>query len=181
MELVLTSPDSCNADYLDPRTMTPLFRVTTLSKKKSVLGAETTVVQVLQSAGQQQRQPQVHAQHHHPANGYPQQQQFRGQQQYTHTGSHGGYAASPYGIPPQPGTTPNVFPMPQAYHTTPAQPSPHHQAPPQPSQPSQSTAQPVTTCQIEWHSLKDTLFHWADARGKVTADKTINSSGFMQR
>ena len=154
MEIFLTNKDPCNADYLDARTLAPLFRVTSLSKKRSSLGRETTLIQVFQSVVQQQQQ-QVPAH----ASGY------------THSGAHGGYAASPYGASPSSTPAPGVFAMPQAYQTQ-----------SQPSQPvTQGPAQPATTCQIEWHALKDTQFHWTDSRGKVSESKVVNSSGFLQR
>ena len=88
MELVLTGPDPCNADYLDPLTMTLLYRVTNMSKKKSSLSAETTVVQAFRSAAQQQQA--VPVQHQQPVNDYP---------QHTHSRMHGGYGPSPYSTP----------------------------------------------------------------------------------
>jgi len=155
MEIFLTNKDPCNADYLDARTLAPLFRVTSLSYKRSSLGVETTVIQAFQSATLEQQQQQV------PAHANV----------YTQSDVHGGYAASPYGASPTSTPALGVFAMPQP-----------HQNQYQSFQPvTQGLAQPATTCQIEWHSFRDTQFHWTDSRGKVSEYKVVNSSGFFEQ
>ncbi|KAH7104076.1 hypothetical protein BKA62DRAFT_670188 [Auriculariales sp. MPI-PUGE-AT-0066] len=170
MDFYLTSSDACNADYLDAQTLALVMRVSSQERKKSLVSSLTTTICSFRPA---EAQAKLATSTPLAVNSYqlqPAPQVVSPSQQQVYTYGTTTYAASPYG---QPQAAPYVQPHPPSYvqpQTTTPVPSP-----------TGGLNGPGAVCEIEWHSVKEDIFTWADGRPKMKADAFVDSSGFWKR
>ncbi|KAH7104074.1 hypothetical protein BKA62DRAFT_695534 [Auriculariales sp. MPI-PUGE-AT-0066] len=210
MELYLTSSDACNADYLDPHTLKPVLRVSSIARKSSCTGGNKTTT-ICSFRPPQAQAPPPSATHAptYPHPPQPGQQVYYHQPQTSQLGPPPQFGASPYGRPQaSPYGQPQASPFgPSPYgkpHGTPLAagpamasfPVPNHTAgypTPQASQTSMHSSAPSSgsgsgtgtglkvVCEIEWHSTSGNVFRWPDGQPALKESAYVDSSGFFER
>jgi len=164
-DFFLTSSDLLNADVLDPRAHAPVLRISSAPHGKAGWSSDTTVIEAFRSGTQQ---PQAHNN----------AQQAYAASPYAHSPSPSAISSSPYAAH-GPANSGGLL-VPQPY----SQPTPTHSRPHSAALTSHSKSPSkvlVKICEIEWHSVSETVFRWAESRGTVDASKILGTSGMLDR